>query len=400
MTVEFGGWPNVSIVSYPAGAGSFTVPTTPASSSPARAALAPSFTAGPTGLDTYRPWSTLLVDGEWFVCNGWDTPRRWDRTLNAWAYMGSAVPATGTIALTGGAGTAIPNGLTPRYYLVGYNSTLDKESAPQSLSLINNAGATKDYTIGWTASEFAVDQDKVRIYRALDGTNNFKKVADVAVATGTYNDTATDASLATAISWDGSSRTTLPSAWLGMALSGGVIFAWLKDSPFLYYSQGIRVSGTYVADDFPAANILSIGADESAGNPTAFLSFQGSDVIWTADAIYEKTGDDVFTWVVTELCGSRGTINQRTVAKVNKALYCLDKKGVYKLNTAFNAGVVGTVEELFYAPFQSIYDRMNLAAADSFHVEHDRPNGLLIFWIALDYEPSWRRLAVVDEEAS
>jgi hypothetical protein len=388
VTVEFGGWPNVSIVSYPAASGSFTVPTTPASSTPARVALAPTFTSGPTGLDTYRPWATLLVDGEWFVCNGWDTPRRWDRTLNAWAYMGSAVPTTGAGVLAG-AGTAIVNGVTARYYLVGYNSTLDKESAPQEISVVNGAGSTQNVTLTWTASEFAVDQDKVRIYRALDGTGNFKRLgSDTAVATATYTDTQNDAALATALAWDGSSRTTLPSAWLGMALSQKVIFAWLKDSPFLHYSQGIRVSGTYVADDFPAANILSIGADESAGNPTCFISFHGSDVIWTADALYEKTGDDVFTWVVTELSGSRGTFNQRTVAKVNKALYCLDKKGVYKLNTAFNAGVVGTVEELFYAPFQPIYDRMNLAAADDFHSEVLEEEGIVIFWVALDYDPT------------
>lgn len=375
-----------SYLETPATGSSFTVPTTPASSTATKTPLSPQFTAGPTGLDPYRPWATLLVDSEWFVCNGYDTPRRWDATLGAWAYMGSAVPTTVATALAG-AGTAIPNGLTARYYACGYNSTLDKESAPQQLSRLNNAGSTQNVTLTWTASEFAVDQDKVRIYRALDGTNTFKFLADVAVATATYTDTATDLSLATAISWNGSVRTTLPSAWLGMALSQGVIFAWLKDTPGLYYSSGIRVSGTYVADDFPSANILSVGADESAGNPTAFLPFHGSDVIWTADAIFEKTGDDITTWQVRQLTDARGTFNQRTVASVNRGLFCLDKRGVYTLKPGMYAGVLGTVEELYHAPFQPIFDRMNLAAADTFHAEVLEEEGIVVFWVALDFEP-------------
>ena len=46
---------------------------------------------------------------------------------------------------------------------------------------------------------------------------------------------------------------------VNLAESKGIIFAWLKTSESIYYSRGVRVVGTYVADDFPDASILVIG---------------------------------------------------------------------------------------------------------------------------------------------
>lgn len=156
MSVTYGGFPNVSIASYPTVAGAFSVPTTPTSSTATKVPLAPNWTAGPTGMDPYRPLRHLIVDGELFVTNGWDAPRRWDRANNAWAYMGSAAPTDFTpLSLTGAPGTAIPTGQTARYYLVGYDSTLDKETAPQGggdVTIANASGITKNVVIPWTAS--------------------------------------------------------------------------------------------------------------------------------------------------------------------------------------------------------------------------------------------------------
>lgn len=379
------------ILSLPAGTGSFSIATTPSTSTATKVPYSPNLVAGPTGLDPYRPWSTTVIDGEFFLTNGWDSPRRWDRTLGAFAYMGSVAPTTFALALSSaGSPAAIPTGQTARYYLVGLNSTLDKESAPQGggeLTIANSSGATRDVTITWTASEFAVDQDKVRIYRALYQTDDFKKVADVAVATATYLDVTPDASLISNASWNGAQRTTLPPAFAGILESQGLLLGWERSGNVLRYSQGVRVSGTFVADDFPEENILQVGSDESTGPLTAVISYHRSNILWKRRAIYEMAGSDISTWDIRTLTTARGTFNPRTVVGVDRWFICLDELGMYKLTPGLYAGNLGSVEDQYHAPMQPIYDRMNLSASDLFWAQHIPESGQVIFWVALDYDP-------------
>lgn len=396
MTNFIGGWPNVNLFSLvTASAGSFTIPTPPSSSTASKIPYAPNFSAGPTGLDPYRAWSVAVIDGEFFMTNGWDSPRRWDKTLGIWAYMGSTAPTTFALALSAaGSPAAIPTGQTARYYLVGCNSTLDKESAPQGggeVSIANATGATRDVTITWTASEFAADQDTVRIYRALNLTDDFKRVATVAVATATYLDVTPDATLrgnSAITDWDGATRTTLPPKFTGIIESQGRLIGWDKSGDFVRYSQPVRVLGTFRADDFPEDQVLQIGSDEQTGPPTALVNYQRSVIVWKRHAIYEWAGFDIATWDVRGLTTSRGTFNPNTVVAVDRNFICLDENGIYKFTPGLYAGAVGAVEEMYRTPMQPIVARLNLAASDTFCATHWPTVGQVVFWVALDYDPT------------
>lgn len=382
-----------SLLAVPAGGGTFSIPTPPTSSTASVVPLNPNLTAGPSGLDTYRPWRPVVLDGELFICNGWDTPRRWDRTNGVWSYMGSAAPTDfGALSLTGAPGTAIPTGQTARYYLVGYNSTLNKETAPQGggdVTIANASGITKDVVIPWTAGSLPVEFDKRRIYRALNLTDDYHLVAEVADATATYTDTTADATLRTngSRSWDGTIRTTLPFAWEGMAEDQGICFAWLRGQDSLYYTRGVRTVGTYIADDFNLVPIV-IGADEGTGSPTAYVALNGSAVIWKRGAIYEKTGDSIANWAIRTLTTARGTFNPKTVVALPNYFLCLDELGIYRLSGSMSAGMVGSIEEMYHAPMQPIIDRLNLSAANTFESTHLETLGIVVFWVALDHDPT------------
>lgn len=383
----------------------FTIPTTPSSSTADKVPLAPSWTAGPTGLDQYRPLRPCVVDGELYVCNGFDTPRRWDRANNAWNYMGSTAPTTFALALSAaGAPAAIPTGQTARYYLVGYNSATGKETAPQGggeVTIANASGGTRDVTITWTASEFPSDTDFVRAYRALNTTDDFKRVNGdgTAVATATYLDVTPDATLralSVLYTWDGATRTTLPSAFTFMFEDGGRIYGAERSGDFLSYGQPIRAVGTSVVEDFRSGNILQIGADDGTGPPTAGVPFHGTTVIFKRAACYEKTGDSPLTFEVRRLSGSRGTFNPCTVVPLDKWLICLDVRGIYRLTTGLFANGGGSVEEIARSPFQPILDRLNLGAADTFHAVHLETQSVIVFWVALDFDPEPQHGIVFD----
>lgn len=394
---EFGHLNALLLASSTGGSGSFTIPTTPTSSTADKIPLAPNWTAGPTGLDSYRPWRVTVIDGDFYLANGWDTPRRWDRTNAAWAYVGSAAPATFGLALSAaGSPAAIPTGQTPRYYLVGYNSTTGKETAPQGggdVTIANSSGGTRDVTVTWTASEFAAEFDKVRIYRALNLTDDYKLVnglSGTAVGTATYLDVTPDATLralAIAYTWAGARRTTLPPSFAGIIESQGKAWAWENNSDVLWYTFPIKVTGTPTVEDFIEGNWLQIGADEGTGAPTALADFQRSTIVWKRKAIYEFTGTDAVTADIRTLTTARGTFNLKTVVAVDRWFLCLDEAGIYKFTPGLYAGTLGSTEEMYLAPMQPIFDRMNFSASSLFHATHLPATATVVFWVALDFDP-------------
>lgn len=394
MTVTIGGWPNVSLAALPAGSNSFTIPATPATSAASHIALAPNFTAGPTGLDQYRPWRPLVVDGELYVFNGFDQPRRWNRTANRWDYLGSAAPSDFALALSAaGVPAAIPTGVTARYYVVGVNTTLDKETAPQGgadLTIANASGATRDVTVTWTPGALPAEFDSRRIYRALDNTDDYKRIATVADATGTYLDVTPDASLlsqAAILAWNGAERTTLPPVFVDGIQHKGRIFAFERAGDWIRYSRPIRTAGTAVVEDFPEKNVLQIGSDDCTGAPTALVVYQGALVVFKELASFDIPGDDVSVMVASRVTGARGTFNRKTVVALERGLLCLDKKGIYRVTPGMYADGTGAVQEMWRASMQPIIDRLNLGASSLFHADLIQRENIVIFWVALDFDP-------------
>lgn len=386
---------NTSVLRLPAlTTSSFSVPTTPASSSSAKIPLAPQFTAGPTGMDPYRSLRHFVVDGEFYVANGFDQPRRWNRSAGTWAYLGSAAPADFGLALSAaGSPAAIPNGVTARYYVVGVNTTLDKETAPQGgadLAIANSSGGTRDVTVTWTPGSLPAEFDSRRIYRALNQTDDYKRIATVADATGAYLDVTPDASLlsqAAILAWDGAVRTTLPPAFADCIEDGGRIWAFERAGDWVSYSRQIRPLGTAVVEDFRAGDIVQIGADDGTGAPTALVPYQGALVIFKATSGYMKTGDVPPDCTVSRFCPDRGAFNRNTVVPLTRGLFVLDMKGPYRVTPGMYAEGGGVVEETWRQSCQPLVDRFNLGAADRFHAVHLARESVVIFWVALDFDP-------------
>jgi hypothetical protein len=373
------------------GGSGFTVPTTPATSTATKAPLNPNFTAGPTGLDPYRPWCTAQLAGNIFVVDGWDTNRRWDPTLGtSWATIGTVAPATFALALSAaGTPAAIPNGQTARYYVVFYNPTTGEETAPQAgaeLTLANASGALRDMTITWTAAEAPTGFTKARAYRALYGTDTFLKAIEADTSAATMLDVSNDAAItATNVLYVSTWRTTLSPTAVGIQVSGNRIFLWDRSFEGLYYGGLYDATAAFRCTDFKSTWIVPIGSGKGA--PRAMHPYYGSDIVWLRAAIFEKDGVDPATWSVRELSSQRGAINQRCVLPLDGRFLVLDDNGIYEWTPGGVPQVAGVAPGMRASPMQPYFDRMNLAAAETFHIQHIQEEKLAIFWVALDFEP-------------
>lgn len=363
--------------------------------------LAPNLSAGPTGLNPYYPWSVVYLGGLVFVANGIDANRRWDGAGN-FRLMGSVAPTDfGALSLTGAPGTAIPTGRTPNYYLVGYNSTADIETAPQGaayISIANASGITKDVVVTWTPGSLAGDYTFRRIYRALDGTDDLHLVATVADSAGTYTDTSPDATIRTAIAYVPTYRTTLPPVFTHLGVVRSQMWGMIDGSARAYYAQPVNLGYTFVGSDFKSDQFVTIGAGDGRGDNVMVRERYGSAIWYKQRARYEMTGVDAGTWDFRKLNGDRGLIAERCIVDVNGRSLCLDERGIYWDDPAADPRQFGARPGI-ESPFQPLWDRMNLGAARWFFAIHDPVERLAYFFVALDFEPVPNVAVVVDYAA-
>lgn len=364
------------------GGSGFSIPTPPASSTSSVTPYVPNFTAGPTGLDPFRPWSVAVLDGISFVANGWDTPKRWDDGSNFFL-MGSVKPTSFAVADAAG-GTSHTAGDLLRYYLVFAVSGIDKETAPQVVN--HTMAGTKDTTITWTAGEATGDQDKVRIYRALVGTGTKHLVAEVAASAGTYTDATTDATLATNALYVQTSRETLPPVFFCLAPYLGRLWGTERNGTTAYYGQQVSPASRFRGDDFPAANLMPIGPNDGLGGVRAIVSNYSSLYFFKRLGGYEMTGSDASTFAMRPLNNGRGCLGPRCFVSVNSRVLVFDELGGYYLTpagTVLVAGAGGGTRD----PMRDFWPRLNLGAMDLFHVVHLPRRGIVAIVVAVDEEP-------------
>ena len=355
--------------------------------------LSPNFTTGFTAIDRYRPWIGAVLDGVPFFVNGKDSNFRWEPGTATKYLMGSTAPTTFAVAVTGASGW-LANGATAFYYLEFYNSKLTKATAPQltagtpatyGISVTNSSGGTRDVLVTWTdpGGEF----DKARIWRRLQGSDNFRRVAEVTASTATYTDSSTDATLRTnGTVYIPRYRTTLPPVFKGMAVHQNRVFGWTGLDGNGYYGQQGLVT-EFVMDDFPDENILPIAPNDGLGVVTAAFSFNTSLLWFKLRGAYEMSGNDVSTWAIRPLFLDRGALNPRCIVYLEGSLYVLDQRGIYQWVPGIEPRVLGASYNTKASPFQPIFDRMNLSAADTFFAVVDQTQRIIRWHVALDYEP-------------
>lgn len=380
-----------SILKMPTGPDAFTIPTPPTSSSSSAVVIAPTFGEGITGKCGYRPWSNATLDGLYFFANGYDQPWRWAGDTKGYS-IGAAAPTTFSVSVVAGSGT-FADGTSHTYYLVFYNSTTGKETAPQQTAGVpgvtqtNSSGGARDFKIDWT--DPAGEYDKARIYRRLQNSDNYKLVATVTASTATYTDTTTDATLDGAgAAYVTTYRATVPPIFDWITAYQGRLFGGFRDSPNVHYAQAVRIDSRNVTEDFPDAWILQPGAEDGTGGNVAMVPHYAAAYFFKRDACYEMTGTDIATWAIRKINADRGAISERCIVALDENALILDERGLYWWTTSGEAVVAGSAQGARESPLQPTWDRMNLAAADTFFAIKDHENRIAMFFIALDYEPT------------
>ena len=388
MSILRGG---ISVIKHTAAtaAGTFTIPTPPASSSSDLILLAPEFTAGPTSFDPYRPWSVAGIDGLVYIANGFDQPQRWNGA-SAQYNMGAASPTTFSISLVVGAAT-FANGTVHNYYLVFYNSVTGKETAPQLTAAVpgvestNTSGAGRDFKIDWT--DPVGEYDKARVYRRAQNADGYFLVSTTAIATATYTDTTVDATLITNAVYIKTYRPTLPPIFDWIEGHQGRLFGGFRDSTNVHYSQATRIDAHLRIEDFPDASILQPGSEDGSGGTVKMLSHNTAAYFFQRRGCYEMTGSEPATWAIRRINSDRGCIARRCALPIDENALVLDEKGLYWWTTSGEAIVAGAASDARESPLQPTWDRMNLGAADTFFALLDPRNRTAYFFIALDFEP-------------
>lgn len=384
---------DVAVNGLAPGAAVFTLVTPPTPTTGDAAIYSPNFVAGPTGKDPYAPWSFASVDGVPCFANGVDQPWRWDETSGAFD-LGSYAPTTFVPAFSG-VGTAIPNGATARYYLVYANSSLGKETAPETdgqgvagVEITNTTGSPQNVTIPWDPTEAAAEMDVARIYRQLDGTNDIKLVAEVPIADGTYTDTTPDGSLELAEAYVWTYATEPPPAFETIFSHGNRLWGFDGKSSIARYAQVALPGARYVADDFPEGWQLPVEPNDPYGVLTAAWSHNADLYFFREEASYLVDDSDFSNLGVFRMFAGRGCIAPRTMVETrNGVILILDKKGIYGWIPGGQPQTLGLAPGSNASRLAPVWKRMNLGARRSFFAVHDDANSLYILWIALDHSP-------------
>lgn len=351
--------------------------------------LNPNLSTGFSGLDYYRGWVSATLDGVPFFCNGFDSNWRWEVGSATKYPMGSTAPTTFAVADSGG-GTTFPLGTVLFYYLEFYNSTLGKATCPQltgvAYGVSHTMVATRDAAITWT--DPGGEWDKVRIWRRLQNSDNFRLVATVTASTATYTDSTPDAMLeGNGTVYVPRYRSTLPPVFDGIVDFQGRLWGWTGTDALGYYAQETLIGAEFVSDDFPDANIFPFGVNDGMGYLKAMVPYNDSLLAFKERGAYELRGADVLTWDCQVLYADRGCISQRCIVAQEGWLYVLDTEGVYRWRPGMTPETVGATTNTDASPLQPIFDRMNIGAAKKFHAIVDRAQRVILFHIALDYEP-------------
>lgn len=261
--------------------------------------------------------------------------------------------------------------------------------------MTNGSGGTRNIVVTWT--DPVAEWDKVRIWRRLQNSDNFRMVAEVAIATATYTDTTTDTTLqSNGTLYVPRYRTTLPPIFAGIVQWQGRLFGWTGEDSNLYYAQQALTGAEFVCDDFPDGNILQAGVNDGLGAITAVVPYYTSLLVFKERGCYEVTGDSLATWAVSPLFEDRGAFSPRVVAAMEGSLMVLDRRGLYEWRPGMQPSPVGALDGTDTSPLQPIWDRMNTAVAGTFFSVADKAQRVLRFHVALDFEPTPNAAVVWD----
>jgi hypothetical protein len=199
--------------------------------------------AGVTGMSEVNgaTYTITVLDSDTFELDGTDG--------RAWGAYGGA--GTATVV-----GATDPTLLTSRRYVYTYVSALGEEGPPSDDSRLIEVAPGQSVELSALATgptDGSYNIDRKRIYRAVSSAigTQYQFVAELAIATQTYNDTIADADLGAVLpSWDpafpGSEWSPPPQALAGLTLLGNGVLAG-------YVGNEVRLTPPYQPHAWPVA---------------------------------------------------------------------------------------------------------------------------------------------------
>lgn len=359
--------------------------------------LRPNWVTAYTGKDPYRPKAKVTIDGVLTHANGYDQPWLVNDSAEPWTAedLGGSPPGEGehtaniiALALDAG-GTYLANGESATYYATLRNDRLGRETAPQSVSITNSSGGARQVIATWSDTGLEAWWTHVVLYRRFKDASGFRKIAKIAVATGTYTDDTTWAALESADAYLPRYRRTPPPIFKGMVWFAGRLMGWTGDDEALWYGQlPDTLTGEFLSDDFYGSE--QIGAADGYGAIVAAVEHDGFLYIFKRRAIYIVEGDDPSNWVVRRMHAQRGTVSWQTVIQVREYFAFLDIDGLL-LWTPGGEPVMAGASESNFSPLEERWNQMNLAAADNFTGVFHEETGEIELHIAIDGWPVLNR---------
>lgn len=303
---------------------------------------------------------------------------------------GISVPNAAPTAAANGAGVITG---TRGYYITFYDENTGSEGAPSAIGAgsftTNTVRITNNATNNTTNSRVT----HWRIYRNVGGSVYYR-IAEVAIATTTYDDNNDDADIQTNDTLN--TNLTAPTA-RGMAVVS-------RSYPFLYGAPN-RYGGTdydsnviwgYVAnmDSYPYWNDVNLepgrgGILRNHVELAYALSFFKDSMIfvWQWDQDPHKIYGDGH---IEQVRARRGTLNERTVVEDNAMAFSMDAQGIFHWD-----GDSSFVE--LAAPLLNFWERINWAARHTFHAIRDEKR--IWFFVALDDEAAPKHAFVYNLQA-
>lgn len=274
-----------------------------------------------------------------------------------------SAPTTAPTSADKGSGSG-PDG-TYYYYATWYDENTDQESNP---SPISSGTTVSDNEITVTLSGIGTtpaSATHIRIYRNQDGGTVYRRITTVTAVTTTYDDDATDASIAVNAQLE-VDNDALPALDL-IERNGARLFG--AKASALYWCKASR------PENWPAINALQIA--RSNGYDIKALKTSGESLM-----IYKELGVHLFEYDVNplvdgwvkEIDPTRGALNQRCVVAVGADHVVMDREGVFVLR---GLNIIDLSE-----PIMPLLKRRNMTLKEWFCGEGDEQR--IRFHVALD----------------
>lgn len=302
------------------------------------------------------------------------------------------------IPVPDGTPTAVANGAgvisgTRGYYITFYDENTGSEGAPSSLG--SGTFTTNTVRVTNTSTNNAANSRVThwRIYRNVGGSVYYR-IAEVAIATTTYDDNNDDADIQQNDSLN--TNLTAPTA-RGMAtVSRSYTFLYGPSNRYGGTPTDSNIIWSYVSnpDSYPYWNDVNLEpgrggilrADAELAHAKAFFK-DSLTFIWQWDQDPHKIYGDGH---IEQVRARRGALNERIVVEDNGMVFAMDAQGIYHWD-----GDSAYIE--LAIPLMRFWERINWSKRHTFHAVRD--NKRIWFFVALDGDAAPRHAFIYNLQA-